>query len=699
MEEGHMRAPRTGLPGLTLLVLVVLTAAGCTSGSEIPDNDAGVPSGTASQAPERHDDANRPVAHYTPSKNWMNDPNGLVWYDGEYHLFYQYNPEGTSWGNMSWGHAVSRDLVHWQELPVAIPYSEQEHIFSGSVVVDEANTSGFGTEAEPPLVAMYTSVDPDTGVQSQALAYSNDRGRTWTKHEGNPVLDIGSTEFRDPKVFWYDEGGYWVMSAVLAEQHVVKFYRSDDLRSWTHLSDFGPANAVGGVWEMPDLFPLPVDGDPNDTRWVLMVSLNPGGISGGSGVQYFVGDFDGRRFVAANTGRAPTPGEPFASFDGDDYGPWAAEGTAFGEGPVAGAQPGQHPVDGFEGRGLASSFGGDDAATGRLVSPEFSLDSGYVNLLVGGGHHPRDPGASRPQPGETAVNLVVDGEVVRSASGADSESLDWVAWNVTALRGKRAHIEVVDEGSGPWGHISVDEIAFGDAPARPRMETYDWADYGKDFYAAVSYNNVPGDERVVMGWMSNWEYAEATPSTPWRGAMTVPRRLELRTIRGEVRLTQEPVQQLSSLRGTPTLRWTDRDLPAGVQPLPDRARGEALEIRARFDVRTARRVGLHLRTGGGHQTVVGYDADTERVYVDRTDSGAAVDETFPGRHEAPLEASRGTVLLRIVLDRSSVEVFAGRGEAVITDQIFPEPDADGLALFAEGGTVEVESLEVTPLAD
>jgi beta-fructofuranosidase/levanase len=664
----------------------------------MPDNDAGVPSGTATEASERPDDPDRPEAHYTPSKNWMNDPNGLVWYDGEYHLFYQYNPEGTSWGNMSWGHAVSRDLVHWRELPVAIPYSEQEQIFSGSVVVDEANTSGFGTEAEPPLVAMYTSVDPDTGVQSQALAYSNDRGRTWTKYDGNPVLDIGSTEFRDPKVFWYDEGGYWVMSAVLAEQHVVQFYRSDDLRSWTHLSDFGPANAVGGVWEMPDLFPLPVDGNPEDTRWVLLVSLNPGGIAGGSGVQYFVGDFDGRRFVAADSAPAAAPGEPFASFDGDDYGAWTIAGTAFGDSPVPGSQPGQHPVGGFEGRGLASSFGGDDAATGRLVSPEFSLSSRYVNLLVGGGHHPRDPGASRPRAGEATVNLVVDGEVVRSATGADSESLDWAAWNVAALRGRRAHIEVVDEQSGPWGHISVDEITFGDAPAQPRLETYDWVDHGKDFYAAVSYNNVPGGDRVVMGWMNNWEYAESTPSTPWRGAMTVPRRLKLRTVRGEVRLTQEPVHQLSSLRGRPALRWSDLDLRAGVRPLPDRARGVALEIRARIDVGTARRVGLHLRTGGGRQTVVGYDADTERVYVDRTDSGDAVHQTFPGRHDAPLEASRGTVVLRIVLDRSSVEVFAGRGESVITDQIFPDPDADGLSLFAAGGTAQVESLEVTPLA-
>lgn len=180
--------------------------------------------------------------------------------------------------------------------------------------------------------------------------------------------------------------------------------------------------------------------------------------------------------------------------------------------------------------------------------------------------------------------------------------------------------------------------------------------------------------------------------------MALPRRLELRTVGGQVRLTQEPVHQFSRLSGPPVLRWADQELPAGVRPLPDRARGDALEIRARFDVGTARRVGLHLRTGGGRRTEVGYDADTARAYVDRTDSGdVPVAQAFPGRHDAPLQAPDGKVVLRIVLDRSSVEVFAGHGEAVITDLIFPDPGADGLSLFAAGGTARLESLEVSPL--
>ena len=144
----------------------------------------------------------RPGFHYSARRNWLNDPNGLVWYDGEYHLFYQHNPLGTDWGNMSWGHAVSRDLVTWTELPVALPFTDTEHVYSGSVVVDHRNTSGFATDGTACMVAVYTAHDPATTRQAQALAWSTDRGRTWTRYAGNPVLDIASTDFRDPKVFW-----------------------------------------------------------------------------------------------------------------------------------------------------------------------------------------------------------------------------------------------------------------------------------------------------------------------------------------------------------------------------------------------------------------------------------------------------------------------------------------------------------------
>jgi levanase len=229
----------------------------------------------------------RPQFHFSPAQNWMNDPNGLIFYKGQYHLFFQYNPNGTTWGNIEWGHAVSTDLVHWKQLPVAIPQDANEYVFTGSVVYDKANTSGLGTQANPPLVAVYTSAQKATGIQEQDLAYSLDGGLTWTKYAGNPVININSQNFRDPKVFWYAPGREWMMVVARSDVQQVQFYSSPDLKHWTHLSDFGPAGATGGVWECPDLYQIAVDGNPRHTKWVLVVNINPGSYAGGSGTQYW----------------------------------------------------------------------------------------------------------------------------------------------------------------------------------------------------------------------------------------------------------------------------------------------------------------------------------------------------------------------------------------------------------------------------
>ena len=251
--------------------------------------------------PAEYDEPLRPGFHFTPARNFMNDPNGLVYYKGEYHLFYQHNPFGEKWGHMSWGHAVSSDMLHWQHLPVAIPEAGDVMIFSGSAVVDWHNSSGLcqphGDDASC-LVAIYTSQEKEK--ETQSIAYSQDRGRTWTKYAGNPVIDPNLKNFRDPKVFWHEATHRWVMVTVLADLHKVRFYGSPDLKHWDVLSEFGPAGATGGVWECPDLFPLPVEHDPTTTRWVLDVDLNPGGVAGGSGDQYFIGSFDGTRFVNDN---------------------------------------------------------------------------------------------------------------------------------------------------------------------------------------------------------------------------------------------------------------------------------------------------------------------------------------------------------------------------------------------------------------
>jgi len=249
----------------------------------------------------------QPQLHFSAPPNWINDPNGPIFLNGQYHLFFQFNPFGDEWGHMSWGHAVSSDLIHWKQLPVALPEENGIAIFSGSTVEDRDNTSGLcGTAGEKTpgcLVAIYTGNSADK--QTQNLAFSRDGGTSWTKFRGNPVIDPGLRDFRDPKVFWHSASSGWVMVVALPNQHKVRFYRSKDLRQWEPAGEFGPAGAVGGVWECPDLIELPVrDGNGNldSTRWLLNVNVNPGGPAGGSGDQYFIGKFDGSHFVEDHPG-------------------------------------------------------------------------------------------------------------------------------------------------------------------------------------------------------------------------------------------------------------------------------------------------------------------------------------------------------------------------------------------------------------
>lgn len=257
-------------------------------------------------APTRTD-AHRPEHHLTPAATWMNDPNGLIRHEGTWHAFFQNNPYGSLWGNLSWGHATSPDLATWTAQPVAIEATAEEMIFSGSVVHDAENTSGLGEDGSGPLVAIYTSAYTDAhptlaGIQAQSIASSTDGGLTWTRHAGNPVLDRGSANFRDPKVFRHAGSGRWVMVAVEALEHTVHVHTSADLLNWEHASAFTHPAVDGGIWECPDLVRVPVDG--GGEAWVLILSTNPGGPAGGSGTYAILGDFDGRAFTAT---AAPVP--------------------------------------------------------------------------------------------------------------------------------------------------------------------------------------------------------------------------------------------------------------------------------------------------------------------------------------------------------------------------------------------------------
>ena len=239
----------------------------------------------------------RPVYHHTPLYGWMNDANGLVYKDGEYHLYFQYNPYGSVWGNMHWGHSVSKDLVHWEHLDPAIARDTLGHIFSGSAIVDKHNSAGYG---ENTIVAFYTSHRNIPGGQSQvqSMAYSTDNGRTYTKYEQNPVLTPfdGLQNFRDPKVFWYEPEQKWIM--IVSADKNMRFYSSANLKQWEYMSEFGEGfGPQPNQFECPDFIQLPVDGDRTRMKWVMIVNINPGFVYGGSGTMYFTGDFDGHQFV------------------------------------------------------------------------------------------------------------------------------------------------------------------------------------------------------------------------------------------------------------------------------------------------------------------------------------------------------------------------------------------------------------------
>lgn len=450
-----------------------------------------------------YDEPFRPMLHFTPEKFWMNDPNGMVYLDGEYHLFYQHNTQASKWGPMNWGHAVSTDLLHWEHLPVALSPDKNGDIFSGSAVIDKNNTAGFGANA---MVAVFTS---NGDRQRQSIAYSTDKGRTFTMYENNPVLkndDI--VDFRDPKVFWYADGNYWVMS--LATGQTITFYSSPDLKSWTRLSEFGEGiGAHGGVWECPDLFPLTYNGQQ---KWVLLVSINPGGPGGGSATQYFTGDFDGTAFTA-------------------------------------------------------------------------------------------------------------------------------------------------------------------DASPYPL-----WVDYGKDNYAGVTWNNVPETDgrSLFIGWMSNWQYAEAVPTLSWRSGATLPRELSLKNHpEGYPVLASQVIKEIESISGG----WSDAARNNNTYQLISESAPYQVDITLDMPVDGICMLSLENEQGESYKLTV--NSRDGRLIADRTGSGqTAFSPDFGCVLESPLNAS-GSLKISLYVDYMSVETLVNDGISQQTNLVFPQTIYNRLVVNAD----------------
>ena len=508
------------------------------------------------------------------------------------------------------------------------------------------------------------------------------------------MININSKDFRDPKVQWHEPTQRWIMTVSLSVEHKVRFYASANLKEWTLLSEFGPAGATSGVWECPDLFELRVEGT-NEKRWVLVVNIGSGSVAGGSGGQYFIGQFDGTRFVADKDSiPKPTPefvpaGKLFADFEGENYGDWKVTGDAFGPGPAKGGFSNQNAVDGYKGSRLVNSFFKGDQTTGTLTSPEFEVLQPFLNFLIGGGAHK-----------ETRMDLWVDGKVVRTASGEDNERLAWRTWDVREFSGKKAKLDIVDERTGGWGHINVDQIMLADAPARPASEAALWFDYGKDCYAAVSWSDVPKSDgrRLWIGWLSNWQYAQDVPTSPWRSVMTIAREVGLRKTADGLRLVQKPVREQAKLRDR-HFQFKGGELTAVNEWLKqNNIQGNQLEIVVEFEAADSGTQGIKLLAGAKEATVIGVDRERGRWFVDRTRSGQVdFHPKFSGVHDAPLPVRDGKAKLHVFVDACSVEVFVNDGELVFTDLVFPSPASRGVEFFASAGGAKIGSADVWTL--
>ena len=602
----------------------------------------------------------------------MADPKGLFIYDGKYHLFW--------YGQ--WEHAISNDLIHWKELPKPMKGAPRQFsYFTGSVVVDTNNTSGFGKES---MIALYTRHFPgDSLPESQAISISRDGGMEFHYYDGNPVLDINSKSFRDPQVFWHVPSKKWKMVVALSNQQKIPIYESNDLKNWQYCSTFGDLGAKNSSWECPDLFELPVLGENEKKKWVMIIGRGP------NKVQYFVGDFDGKAFIPDSqiedflkNGKG-LKGMVYDDFE-SGFKNWLSKGAAVDirKGSANGKDY------------LGKAYGGNlanDNTVGNFRSKSFKIKQNAINFLIAGGQNSDS----------LCFRLVVDGKTLRTATGHNSAIFKWDGWDVRNLKGKNAYFELIDKSNqSSNGSIAVDHIMFADNLLNLHAEQALWLDYGEDFYATKTWRNYDsrkylGDSVILISWLGNWRYARIAPTSWGTGFQSVPRSIALKRFPEGIRLIQKPIDALKQLRKEP-VHFTNRTIE-GIMNIPEfKPSKNMYEIEAIFKADQPSIFGVDLLVGEGRKLRLSYDPKLSIFCIDRSNctdytSDADFTKKFATKMYAPVEPEGKLLKLHILVDQSSVEVFTNQGKVVLSAVTYPSASQIGIQLFSENGKTKLVS--------
>lgn len=609
-------------------------------------------------AKAQYNEKYRPQFHFSPEKGWIGDPDGLIHHKGIYHLFW-------------WGHAISKDLVHWEELPYPMKGGPDDFsYFSGSVVVDKNNDSGFSKES---LIAFYTRHYPgDSLPEAQAISVSTD-GINFNYYNNNPVLDIDEIFFRDPQVFWHEETKKWIMAVSLPDKQIVHFYSSENLKNWNFLSDFKGLGVQNSFWECPDLFEVSLKGNEDEKHWVLFIGRGP------NRVQYFVGDFDGRNFTPhssisdyLNNG-AGLKGQVFEDFEKDK----SASFT-------------NHSKRGSLGNHFLSSENlvGDNKV---WESNPFKISQPAINFLISGSEDIQN----------YSIQLEIDGKVRKEASGKGDSIFRWKGWNVREWLGKSGKIRLKDKKTDS-SHTAIDHIQFSENLINTNLEHGLWLDYGNDFYAARTWRDYDddSDRKIMLGWLGNWEYANQVPTSWGKGFQSIPREIQLKETPAGFRIVQNPIPELKKLRGD---SFELKEVSLGeVLDLPKISEYEnTYEIQASFNFKGDSELQIKLLEGDERDLKITFNSSTNLFSVDRRNTTDATSNEFNKKFEdvmqAPVSLKKGNLDIRIFVDRSSIEIFTQEGEKVFSALTFQGPDQTGATIKSIGDQVVMKTFKVWKL--